>query len=62
MIRRGPWKLKLNPDGASELYNIADDIGETRNLTAAEPQRVSALQAALEKWDKAIVSVSGSNR
>ena len=37
VIRRGPWKLieTFDPEGV-ELYNLADDLGETNNLAAAQ--------------------------
>ncbi len=59
-IRQGPWKY-IPPGGAKaaqqarpsakagELYNLADDLGETRNLAAQQPQRVSELREALAK-------------
>jgi hypothetical protein len=33
------------------LYNLADDPGEARDLSAAEPERVQALRAAWQAWD-----------
>jgi arylsulfatase B len=50
-IRVGDWKLLRNPqrrgqqDAAWELYNLADDVSESNNLAAAEPERVSQLLA-----------------
>jgi hypothetical protein len=32
-----------------QLYNLADDIGETKNLAAAQPERVEKMKALLEK-------------
>lgn len=46
-IRQGPWKLIPRRAGG-ELYNLADDASETRNLYAAEPEVVRRLEAALE--------------
>ncbi|MEI7899764.1 MAG: arylsulfatase [bacterium] len=58
-LRKGPWKLILAPgsggwtkggDGQPlQLYNLADDLGETNNLAAAQPARVAAMKALLEK-------------
>jgi len=31
-LREGPWKLIQRPRGKSDLYNLADDPGETRDL------------------------------
>jgi arylsulfatase A len=48
-VRMGPWKLihhygETRPD---ELYNLDDDIGESRNLARYHPERVSQMRAML---------------
>lgn len=35
---------------AVELFNVVDDIGETRDLAAAQPERAAAMRAKLEAW------------
>lgn len=62
-IRQGDWKLvKYDPlvDGEklgrgaatdTKLYNLANDIGETKNLIDQEPERAKTLQAAWDKWN-----------
>lgn len=51
-IRKGDWKLVWTtaPYGPSdwELFHLADDPGETRDLSAAHPERKQAL---LELWE-----------
>ena len=32
-----------------QLYNLAEDIGETRNLASTMPEKVAEMQALLEK-------------
>ena len=32
-----------------QLYNLADDIGETKNLAAEQPERVAEMKALLER-------------
>ncbi len=50
-IRRGDWKLiEWQEDQRVELYNVAADIGETNELSAKEPARVSALREELHAW------------
>lgn len=44
-IRIGDWKYVDAPE--PELYDLAADPGELRNLAAAEPQRVADLRAEL---------------
>mgnify|MGYP002064489270 CR=1 FL=1 len=52
-VRQGDWKLvwsKRMPHKIKwELYNLAEDIGETQNLYAAEPEIVEALTRELER-------------
>lgn len=45
-LREGDWKL-IETRAGSELYNLATDPAETRNVAASEPQRVAALAKAL---------------
>ncbi len=64
-IRRGDWKLiEWAEDQRAELFNLAQDIGETNNLAAKEPQRVTALRAELAAWQKQVgakFSIPNSN-
>lgn len=54
-IRRGAWKLiQWYEDQRSELYNLADDIGEQTDLAAAQPVRVAALREELQAWQKQV--------
>jgi arylsulfatase A-like enzyme len=56
-LRRGDWKLVRQPAGpkaataAFELYNLANDRTESRNLASAEPDKTRALQTELEKMN-----------
>ena len=49
-MRQGRWKLVSRHAGAWELYDIDADRTEMKDLSAAEPARVSAMTAAYEKW------------
>ena len=52
-IREGDFKLIRNYDDDSlELYNLAADLGETRNLSATHPEMTQRLTAKLESWLK----------
>jgi hypothetical protein len=33
------------------LYNLDSDIGETKDLSAEQPERVAAMTAAYTQWD-----------
>ena len=53
-IRRGPWKLIPAPPNAQakaarkpELYNLDDDLAESRNLADEHPETVKGLSALL---------------
>jgi arylsulfatase A-like enzyme len=50
-LRMGDWKLVRDSrrTAAWELYNLSDDIGETRDLAASEPDRRDEL---LRRWQK----------
>ncbi len=47
-VRKGEWKLiYFHADRRKELYNLAQDIGETRNLAATSPSLVASLSRSL---------------
>lgn len=64
-IRKGSWKLipwgagsavntqgkkgKKRTGGTPELYNLAEDIGETNNIAAAHPDRVKEMSELLQR-------------
>jgi len=65
-IRKGDWKLVKTHEGRlqaagpavfddlseAELYNLADDIGEQKNLAVARPEKVRELGAVWQQWNK----------
>ena len=65
-IRRGEWKLVKTREGPlidvdpsvlsdlsqAGLYNLSEDIGETRNLAAQRPEKVKELGAAWQQWNR----------
>ena len=59
-VRSGSWKYIPAPGSGGwggggaqaqpvQLYNLGDDIGETKNLAATTPEKVGELNAVLEK-------------
>ena len=55
VIRDGDWKLiEWYEDGALELYNISQDIGEQNNLAAQQPEKTKALHEKLIAWRKEV--------
>lgn len=54
-LRQGDWKLiEFYDEGAAELYNLKDDIGERNNLAAKEPARLEKLRGQLREWQKSV--------
>jgi arylsulfatase A-like enzyme len=52
-MRRGDWKLiQWFEQDPPELFNLKDDLSETKNLAAQEPERVKAMLAELQAWQK----------
>ncbi len=69
-VRRGDWKLirlfARNDDGTDqlELYNLRDDLGESKNLAAEKPDLVRELNAMIDgflKETEAVVPVRNPN-
>ena len=59
-LRQGAWKYIAAPGSggwgkggdqsqAVQLYNLSNDLGETKNLAAAEPEKLAEMQALLER-------------
>ena len=67
-IRSGDWKLVRSSEGplvtgefdslaslaGAELYNLATDIGETKNLAASRPERARELAEAWLRWNSGL--------
>ena len=66
-VRMGDWKLLLNASekdaeeapgdepktkGKVELYNLADDVSESKNLAATQPEKVKQLRTRLDAFLK----------
>jgi len=50
-IRAGSWKLiEYFEDGAIELFNLAEDIGESSNLATSHPEQRDHLLTLLRGW------------
>lgn len=58
-VRMGDWKLTdANGSNGKKLFNLKDDIGESKDLTAANPDKVKELQAAWDAWNKGNVAAT----
>jgi arylsulfatase A-like enzyme len=51
VIRAGDWKLIENFEtGKLSLYHLANDIGETNDLSASKPAKRTELHTKLKAW------------
>jgi arylsulfatase A-like enzyme len=54
-VRVGTWKLVEHyEDGRVELYDLARDPGETRDLASTEPSRARDLREQLAAWRRSV--------
>ena len=49
-IRQGNWKLITLRNGTRELYNLKDDLSETRNLLEKNKEEGARLQKLLQSY------------
>ncbi|MCB9784201.1 MAG: sulfatase-like hydrolase/transferase [Candidatus Omnitrophica bacterium] len=49
-VRQGPWKLYGDPEGV-QLYNLDQDIGETKDLSKEHPDLVARMTEAWKDWE-----------
>ena len=53
-VREGAWKL-IEPDGQSaQLFDLASDLGEKKDLAADQPDIAQRLAASLAEWRKGL--------
>uniref|UniRef100_UPI003783FEBF sulfatase n=1 Tax=Prosthecobacter sp. TaxID=1965333 RepID=UPI003783FEBF len=55
-VRRGSMKLVRLGQAAPELYDLAADVGETKNLAAEKPEVVKELTTAIAEWEKGTIA------
>ena len=53
--RQGNWKLVQLPGGKPELYDLATDMGESKDLAAEKPEIVAQLTSAITEWEKGTI-------
>ncbi len=54
-IRMGDWKLLVGAGGGDQLYNLAEDLGETKDLAAEKPEKLRELRARYDEMMKSAV-------
>ncbi len=54
-VRMGDYKLiEFFEDGRLELYHLKTDLGETKNLADAQPERAEKMLQKLKAWRKSV--------
>jgi uncharacterized sulfatase len=54
-MREGTWKLLCDYDGSRpQLYDLASDPGEQRNMAEEEEGRVERMTKAVREWHKSM--------
>jgi len=49
-VRSGQWKLVFDKGAKLELYDLQNDISESKNLAAQNPDKTNELKLKYEKW------------
>jgi len=50
-VRAGDWKLVRTPSEEHWLFNLAEDISETTDLSSTYPDIAAAMRSSLESWE-----------
>jgi len=51
-VRSGPWRLQLGK--TDQLYDLANDPGETKDLASLNPEKVAELKALFKRWEQSL--------
>jgi arylsulfatase A-like enzyme len=54
--RKGSLKLVKVGKNPAELYDLSDDVGETKNIADKKPGELAALQKELDAWNAELVA------
>jgi len=55
-VREGDWKLVGGETGGTQLFNLAADVGESKDLASAQPEVLARLSQAYAEWNKGNVA------
>lgn len=50
-VRQGPWKLRIQGKKV-ELYHLAENLGEKKDLAKIRPERLKMLKDELSAWER----------
>ena len=52
-LRQGDWKIvRERPNHPWQLFNLKEDLSESRNLAKEQPERLEKLEASFAAWEK----------
>src|SRR5207302_1319551 len=54
--RKGDWKMVRHDKTGIHLYNLKDDIGESKNLAEKHPDVLRGIHDAWKEWDRGNVA------
>ncbi len=54
-VRKGPWKLIYVKENPPLLFNLDDDVSETKNLADLHPDKVQELLRRLKSWESGLI-------
>ncbi|MDG1358786.1 MAG: sulfatase [Akkermansiaceae bacterium] len=54
-IRQGAWKLRQQGE-FTQLFNLTEDIGESKNLAKKHPEKVAALKTRMKELDAKVIA------
>jgi len=55
-VREGDWKLVGGENGGAQLFNLAADVGESKDLAETRPEILARLRQAYADWNKNNIS------
>ncbi len=54
--RQGQWKFVQRAGGEPEVYDLAADVGESKNVAKDKPELVTQFTAAIAEWEKGTIA------
>jgi arylsulfatase A-like enzyme len=60
-VREGNWKWLRTYQNAPQLYDLAADLGETRDLASSRPEIAARLATAAAEWNRGLIAPAFGN-
>ena len=60
-VRESNWKWLRTYQNAPQLYDLSNDLGETRDLASARPEIAARLAAAAVEWNRDLITPAFGN-